>query len=167
MNLNILKTSTLILLLAAFASSGCSKGADSNLPDAPQFSIKGGDESYSLSDFKGKMVILNFWATWCPPCKKEIPDFIELYEKYADKGLVILGVSMDQGGWLVTKQFADDWLINYPIAMANRDMLSKYGSPNSIPTTFIITPKGKLANQFVGYRPREVWENEIKKVLNL
>ncbi len=164
------KQLTLVIVLLSLSLtilSGCGKGADSNLPDAPQFTIQGGDESYSLSDFKGKMVILNFWATWCPPCKKEIPYFIELQEKYADKGLVILGVSMDQGGWLVTKEFADEWQINYPVAMANRDMMSKYGSPSSIPTTFIITPKGKIGNQFVGYRPKDVWESEIKKVLKL
>ena len=164
------KQLTLVIAVLSFSLiilNGCGKGADASLPDAPQFSIQGGDKSYSLNDFKGKMVILNFWATWCPPCKKEIPSFIELQEKYADKGLVILGVSMDQGGWIVTKEFSDEWQINYPIAMANRDMLSKYGNPRSIPTTFIITPKGKIANQLVGYRPKDVWESEIKKVLNL
>ena len=157
----------LIVLSTVFAFTGCGDG-DSNLPKAPDFTLRNGDgESYSLSDFKGKMVILNFWATWCPPCKKEIPDFIELYKKYEDKGLVILGVSVDQGGWLVTKEFMDKSQITYPIVMANRDVVYQYGGIKSIPTTYIINQKGRIAGQFTGYREKQVWEEQIIKILKL
>ena len=113
------------------------------------------------------MVILNFWATWCPPCKREIPDFIELYEKYEEQGLVILGVSVDQGGWMVTKEFVDKAGINYPIVMANRDVIYQYGGIKSIPTTYVINQKGQIAGQFTGYRSKNVWEEQIKSVLGL
>ena len=156
----------LVLGLTLLFISSC--GEKSNLPKAPDFTLRNGDgEAYSLSDFKGKMVILNFWATWCPPCKREIPDFIELYEKYEEQGLVILGVSVDQGGWMVTKEFVDKAGINYPIVMANRDVIYQYGGIKSIPTTYVINQKGHIAGQFTGYRSKNVWEEQIKSVLGL
>jgi len=161
---SVLKTLISAFLLLVLLS-GCSGGKG---PKAPDFSLNNPDgSSYSLSDFRGKMLILNFWATWCPPCKKEIPDFIELYDKYSDQGLVILGVSVDQGGWLITKEFADKSSINYPVVMANRDIVYKYGSVQSIPTTFIIDPEGRIAGEFVGYRPKAVWEEQIRSILKL
>lgn len=159
-------TISLILLVTMALFTAC--GGGSNLPKAPDFKVRSGDGTeYSLSDFKGKMVILNFWATWCPPCKKEIPDFIALYDEYKDEGLVILGVSVDQGGWMVTKEFSDNTGINYPVAMANRDMIYQYGGIKSIPTTFIIDQKGRIAGQFTGYRPKNVWEDQIVQTLGL
>lgn len=156
-----------ILIIAVITAAGCSNKGPA-LPKAEDFTLNNGyGKTYSLNDFKGKMVILNFWATWCPPCKKEIPDFIKLYEKYKDNGLVILGVSVDQGGWMITKEFAESAGINYPIVMANRDITYKYGGVRSIPTTFVINQKGQIAASFTGYRPRNIWEEQIRTILKI
>ncbi len=160
----IISLSILALLMIGLTS--CSGG--SSLPKAPDFTLRDGNgKTYSLSDFKGKMVIIDFWATWCPPCKKEIPDFIDLYSKFHDKGLEILGISVDQGGWMVTNEFATSHGMNYPVMMANRDVVYQYGGISSIPTTYIIDQKGRIAAQFTGYQPREVWEAQIVKILKL
>ncbi len=92
----------------------------------------------SLSDFKKKAILLDFWATWCPPCVKEIPHFITLYEQYKDQGFEVVGISVDREGVEVVKSFAEQHRINYPILMSNQRVIQRYGGVPSIPTTFLI-----------------------------
>lgn len=131
---------------------------------APAFTLPDLNGSpVSLSDFKGKVVVLNFWATWCPPCKREIPDFIELQSDYGSKGLQIVGVALDRPESV--KEFAAANGMNYQILLGNNDVAARYGGVKGIPTTFVIDRTGKIAAKFVGFRTKEIFESEIKKLL--
>jgi peroxiredoxin len=131
---------------------------------APGFTLADlSGKSVSLSDFKGKVVILDFWATWCPPCKKEIPDFIELQKQYGSQGVQIVGIALDQPDKV--KAFVQQNGINYPVLLGNDAITVKYGGIDGIPTTFVIDKKGKIINRFEGFRPKSVFEGEIKKLL--
>lgn len=128
---------------------------------APDFTLTGIDgQNVQLSSFKGKVVILDFWATWCPPCKAEIPFFVELQSQYGKDGLAIIGAALDDPEKV--KAFAKDYGINYPVALANRDTATTYGGIRGIPTTFVIDKKGNVVRQYVGYRPKEVFEADFK-----
>lgn len=131
---------------------------------APAFTLPDlNGKSVSLADFRGKGVVLNFWATWCPPCKKEIPDFIDLQKEYGSKGVVIVGIALDQKDKV--QAFVEKNGMNYPVLLGDEAITVKYGGIQGIPTTFIIDKKGNILNRFEGYRPRTVWESEIKKLL--
>ena len=118
-----------------------------------------------LSDFKGKVVILDFWATWCPPCRAEIPHFIGLQEKYGKQGLVIVGISVDEGGPEVVSSFVKANKVNYPIVLGNLDVAQQYDATNGIPTTFVIDRKGNIVSKHLGYTEPDVFEGEIKSAL--
>ncbi len=133
---------------------------------APNFRLSdldGGE--IELSSLRGKVVLVDFWATWCPPCREEIPHFRELYTKYKGKGLEVIGISLDQGGVSAVKSFAQDNRINYPLAMGNDQLVKAYGGIRGIPTTFLIDKKGQIAQKFVGYREKAVFEKEIQALL--
>ena len=124
------------------------------------------DKPLRLSDFRGKVVLVDVWATWCPPCREEIPGFIKLYEKYKDKGLEIIGISVDQGGKNIVKTFTEKFKINYHIVIGDPGEVMKiFGPIRGIPTTFLIDEKGMIKNKYIGYRPEEVFEEDIKKLL--
>ena len=133
---------------------------------APDFRLKSFSGKWlQLSDFRGKVIILDFWATWCPPCIKEIPHFVELSRKYADPGLVILGISLDRGGRSVLSGFINKYKVNYPILIADGKVDKVYGGIQGIPTTFIIDRAGNIRQKYVGFRPKSVFEQEIIKLL--
>ncbi|HOJ02385.1 MAG TPA: TlpA disulfide reductase family protein [Bacteroidota bacterium] len=118
---------------------------------APPFSLENTEgKTVKLEDLKGKVIVLNFWATWCPPCRAEIPDFIKVYDKYKSKGVEILGVSLDHKGWEVVRPFVKSNKINYPVLLGDQRIAQAYGNIRSIPTTFIIDRKGKVVDQHVG-----------------
>ncbi|MCK4401561.1 TlpA family protein disulfide reductase [bacterium] len=121
-------------------------------------------KTIKLSDFKDKVIILNFWATRCPPCVQEIPDFIKLYNKYKDKGLVIIGISLDRGAKGV-KRFCQSKGVNYPIVMGNYEVTKNYGGIMGIPTTFIIDKNRNIVKKFIGYASIDVFESKIKRLL--
>jgi peroxiredoxin len=131
---------------------------------APEFSLpalQGG--TARLSDYKGKLVFLNFWATWCPPCKKEIPDFIELERRYAAQGLQIVGIAVDEPDQV--RAFVEQSKINYPVLFGNDEVGKRYGGIESIPTTFVIDQTGAIQRMYVGWQPPATWEAEINKYL--
>ena len=135
-------------------------------PAAPHFALK--DKSgatIKLSDYRGKVVILDFWATWCGPCRMEIPGFVKLREKYASQGMEIIGVSLDRPGWQVIEPFMQEYNINYPIVLGDRDIVMSYGGVQSIPTTFIIDRDGVIVEKVVGYRPDSYFEQKIQELL--
>jgi thiol-disulfide isomerase/thioredoxin len=115
----------------------------------------------ALSSFKGKVVLLNFWATWCGPCKAEIPGFVELQEKYKDK-LTIIGYSVDDTAELA-KKYAADYKMNYPILLGEgrEDVQDAYGPIWGIPASFIISKDGKVCRKHMGIAPKAVFEKEI------
>jgi len=133
---------------------------------APDFSLSSPDgEQVKLSDFKGKVIILDFWATRCPPCRREIPDFIKLQDKYRDKGLVIIGVSLDRGNIETVKNFCRDEGVNYPIVMGDFEVTESYGGIMYIPTTFVIGRNGNIVKKFIGFTSMGVFEGEVEKLL--
>ncbi|MCP2519925.1 TlpA family protein disulfide reductase [Candidatus Aminicenantes bacterium AC-335-A11] len=131
---------------------------------APDFTLQDiNGNLVRLSDFRGKIIILNFWATWCPPCRKEIPIFIKLYKKYKDEGLVIIGISLDRGGKEVVIPFVKKYGINYPVLIGTSEVEEAYGGIRGIPTTFIIDKEGKIRKKHIGLpmNPEEFFENEF------
>ncbi|HSA95640.1 MAG TPA: TlpA disulfide reductase family protein [Acidobacteriota bacterium] len=133
----------LIFAAAAVACTPAQQASEST--PAPEFTITDlQGKTLSLADYKGKVLVLNFWATWCPPCRREIPDFIEAYREFRDQGLEIIGVSVDE----TTAEALLDWTkrtgINYPIALATPEIERAYGPIQSIPTTFIIDRAGRI-----------------------
>jgi thiol-disulfide isomerase/thioredoxin len=132
----------------------------------PAWELKGVDgKPVKSSDFAGKVVILDFWATWCGPCRMEIPGFIELQKQYADKGLVVVGVSLDQDGASVVKSFMEKTGINYPVVLGDEKIVSAFGGVEGIPTTFVIDREGKIIRKHVGYTAKAEFEAEIKPLL--
>jgi peroxiredoxin len=103
----------------------------------------------SSRDWKGKVVLVNFWATWCPPCLAEIPDLIALQDKYRDE-VVVIGVSEDEGSIDAVKRFAEDRKINYPIVMATPELQQLFPGVIALPTTFVLDPEGRMAHKRVG-----------------
>jgi len=133
---------------------------------APSFTLQDLKGNHiSLSDFQGKVVVLDFWATWCPPCVKEIPHFIELYEQYKDRGFAMVGISLDRQGVSVVKSFTQKYRVNYPILMTDGRVDKAYGGITGIPTTFVIDSAGNIRQKYIGYREKAVFEADIKKLL--
>lgn len=118
-----------------------------------------------LSDFKGRVVVLNFWATWCPPCRREIPDLVSLQQQYSPRGLVVVGIAMDQGGAAIVKPFVKKMGINYPVVMGDQKTAAAYGGIEVVPTTFIIDKTGRIAAVRQGGADRATFEAEIKPLL--
>ena len=135
-------------------------------PMAPEWTLPQVDGSnLTLSEHRGKVIILDFWDTWCPPCKREIPGFIELQKQYGDEGLVVIGAAFGRDGQGAVNQFVKEWGINYPIVLANSQVNRQYGGINSIPTTFVIDREGRARAKHVGYVAKEVFEQQIKALL--
>lgn len=106
--------------------------------------------TFRLSDQKGKVVLLNIWATWCAPCHQETPEFVQLYNTYKEMGLVVLGVSIDEQGKSVVEPFVEKYEVNYPIIIDDGSIMEKYGPTMGIPTSYIIDKKGNLRYFAVG-----------------
>ena len=124
------------------------------------------DKPVNLSDFRGKIVLVDIWATWCPPCRDEIPGFINLYNKYKDKGLEIIGVSVDRRGKKDVIPFTKEFKINYKMLIGDeRGIIKAFGPIRSIPTTFLIDEKGRIVEKYVGFHSEEKFERDILKLL--
>lgn len=134
---------------------------------APDFSLKDLDgNTFRLADTAGKIVVLDFWATWCPPCQESVPHLVDLQEKYRSQGLEIVGVSLDRSGKRAVKPFAKRYKVNYKLLVGDyNQVVEDYGGIFGIPTLFIIDRKGKIAAKFIGYVEPEELEAEIKKLL--
>lgn len=133
---------------------------------APDFALKDvNGNTVHLSDFRGKVVVLNFWATWCPPCRKELPDFAEIQSEYGGKGLQFLGIALDDDGLSKVKPFVESAKIAYPILLPDASLAGKYGEMNVIPVTFLIDRKGVIRAHYVGMRKKDVLEDMVKPLL--
>jgi len=133
---------------------------------APAFTLPDLDgRSVSLSDFSGKVVVVNFWATWCPPCRAEVPDFVRVQSKYRNRGLAFVGLSLDTGGARDVRPFVEDNNVNYTMLIGNDDVAKAYGGIVGIPTSFLIDRKGRIIQRFQGYTDPRVWAQTLEEVL--
>ncbi len=145
-----------------------SKAATTERKPAPDFTLQDGEgKSIKLSDLRGKVVVLNFWATWCGPCGLEIPWFIEFEKQYKSRGLEIVGVSMDEDGWKAIKPYVASHKLNYRVLLGNDSVGQLYGGVDSLPTTFVIDREGRLAfPPHVGLPGKNEYLNEIQTLLD-
>jgi thiol-disulfide isomerase/thioredoxin len=120
----------------------------------------------STADWKGKVVILNFWATWCPPCREEIPELVQLQANYKDK-LLVIGASEDEDGPQKVQQFVQRFGMNYPVVMATKELIDNYGGVPALPTSFLIDPQGRVVQKHTGLYEYEVYEREVRALAGL
>ena len=140
--------------------------ADKDRKSAPDFELKDANgHTVRLSDYRGKVVLLDFWATWCGPCKIEIPWFQEFERENKDKGFAVLGVAMDEEGWDVVKPFAQHMNINYRLLIGNDSIADQFGGVDALPTTFLIDRDGKIAAVHVGLSGKRDFEDGIRELL--
>lgn len=133
---------------------------------APAWTLKDLDgKEVSFAQFKGKVVVIDFWATWCGPCRVEIPGYIELQKKYGKDGLVVIGISIDSVAAKVVKKFAEKNGMNYTVLMANDTIVADFGDFTSIPTTFLINREGRIVHQKSGTWSHADYEALVKKAL--
>jgi len=138
-----------------------------NPQPAPEFTLTDLDgKQHSPADWRGKVVLVNFWATWCGPCVAEIPDLIHLQEKYAGRFLVV-GLSQDTDPPAKVKEFARKKNINYPIAMSHGDLETKFGGVFGLPTSFVLDTAGRIVQKHIGLRDPVLYENEIRALLDM
>jgi len=176
-----------LALACAILWSGCSKSSvkasakadgnhkpatDFSLKDAvgqptPGFSLKDADgQTVHPADYKGKVVLLDFWATWCGPCKVEIPWFMEFERQFKDQGFAVVGVSMDEDGWTAIKPYVKDMKMNYRVLLGNDEVSTAYGGLDSLPTTLLIDRQGKIAAvEFGVSKGKEEFKNAIVQLL--
>jgi thiol-disulfide isomerase/thioredoxin len=139
----------------------------SNAQPMPPFLVNDLDgQLVSTAQLRGKVVIVNFWATWCPPCQEEIPEMMELQKQYQGK-LQIIGVSMDDGPAEGVKDFAGKIGMNYPIVMGSDELSQEYGGIPALPTSFVIDPEGRVVQKHVGLFPMQVYDDEIRALLGM
>jgi len=135
------------------------------MPAFKAFSVKG--QPLSSESLKGSVVLLDFWATWCPPCRESIPHLAELHRKYGKQGLVIVGMSVDEGGERLVKEYAASHSIPYAIVMASDKIISEYGV-RALPVLYIVDKNGLIREQIMGFSDQagKIIENQIKKLVS-
>ena len=133
---------------------------------APNFVLKDADgRTVELAKLKGKVVLVNFWATWCGPCRKEMPDFVEVYKQQKANGLEIIGVSLDEEGWDVVRPFLKQYKINFPVVIGDGKLANAYGGIQFLPTSFLIDRNGFIVDKHIGMLPKETLERKIAPLL--
>jgi|SRR5271166_4210612 len=167
-----LRAATLLLTLAGIATAvdqatvrAVIQPADQRTP-APEFALQDASgKTVSPKDYRGKVVLLDFWATWCHGCKEEIPWFSEFHRKYASKGLTVVGVSLDSDGWKVVTPFIKTAHVPYQIVLGNDAMAKTYGIEN-MPDTFLIDRQGRIAATYSGLVDKDNVEANLRTMLS-
>jgi peroxiredoxin len=163
---------TIVAVLLGLVACSATKPArtlvkeDKQRKHAPEFALKDANgKLVHLADFQGKVVLLDFWATWCGPCVIEIPWFTEFQRKYKDRGFEVLGVSMDDEGWKAITPFVAKRKINYRVVLGDDKTGDQYGGLEALPTTFVIDRYGRIASVHVGLASKKDFEDAIEKLL--
>ena len=170
------RASGILLLLAVFWPVASTWAQTNDLPHirfvrdpeaAPGFDLKDlNGKQLKLEDYRGKVVLLNFWATWCGPCRAEIPSLVELQKQYKDQ-LQVVGLAVDEDDDSYVKKFAASESINYPIAMGTNDVRFAYGGVTALPTVFVINKNGAIVQKHVGLFNPQLYETEVRALLDL
>lgn len=134
---------------------------------APDVTVETMDgETIALANRPGEVLLVNFWATWCAPCRKEIPDLVDLQNEFGPQGLTVIGVSLDQQGAEVVKPFLDEYAINYPIVLDAEGAVEKaFGGVYGLPMTYVIGPEGRIQHRVLGLFPTEEMQPKITALL--
>ncbi len=155
----------LVIVLFVCAEAEKTSTFGSNSSPAADFTVKDlKGREISLSNYRGKVVFLNFWATWCTPCKAEIPDFIEAYKQYKDKGMEIIGISVDRISPKSVLKFAEKYKIPYPVVMSTDKIQNDYKPGPYIPTPIIIDQEGKIRHRHIGQMSKEALKDYFLKL---
>lgn len=167
------------LLALALAGAGCASSVTrgeaaggngtkaSDRKPAPDFELKDvNGRTVRLSAYRGQVVLLNFWATWCGPCKIEIPWFVEFQRTFKDRGFTVIGVSVDEDGWDAVRPFLAARQVNYPVVIATPEVEMKYGGVEALPMSFLIDREGRIASTHVGLVTKKTYEDEIRRLLD-
>jgi peroxiredoxin len=157
----------LAVLIVSILLPGCTRKEAKKAKEvaAPEFTLEDlSGRNVRLADLKGKIVLLEFWATWCPPCREAIPGIERLYETYKDRGLAVLGISMDDGDWDDVETFVREYGIGYPVLKGNEDISTAY-MIRVIPTLYLIDRNGMIAKQYVGGGNEDALDKAIRALL--
>jgi cytochrome c biogenesis protein CcmG/thiol:disulfide interchange protein DsbE len=143
------------------------KPGDAKAAKVPDFALKRATDGKAVSsdEFKGKVRLIDFWATWCPPCRREIPDFIALQKQYGAKGLVVIGIAMDKQGAPVVAPFVKENAMTYPVLLADDKISADYGNIMSYPTTFLVDRDGNVVKRYIGFTEKATFEKDLKALL--
>ncbi len=153
-------------IMAAEKKVDKDESVETTKPPAPEFRLKDtSGKEVKLSDFKGEIVVVNFWATWCGPCLMEIPSLVKLREQYHDKGVEIVAISLNQNSPKQLARFARDFNINYPVVIGTEDVVEAFGPVNAIPTTIIIDREGQVYSRHTGLISFDEAERSIQPLL--
>lgn len=156
----------LSLAVAGMIRAEAAREVSAPAKSAPAWKLKDLDGKVVSSEaFKDKVLVVDFWATWCGPCRAEIPGYIELQKKYGKDGLAIIGISLDEKGPAVVKQFAAKFGVNYQMLMADDGIVDAFGGIQAIPTTFIIDRAGKIQDRKEGAEPTAEFEKRLLRFL--
>jgi thiol-disulfide isomerase/thioredoxin len=160
------KAALILAAVLAMLAAPCARAEGDKLPvAAPAWKLLDTEGKVVTSaQFKGKVVILDFWATWCVPCRTEIPGYIRLQSKYGPEGLVVIGVSVDTEGTAVVRKFMKDMGVNYLVLMSDDDILTAFNPP-AYPTTYVIDRDGLIRSRKVGRMPPAEFEKKVLAVL--
>lgn len=156
----------LLLLLAVCCQTIFAQNRSRSLEQASQFTLKDIDgRTVQLSDYKGKVVLINFWATWCPPCRAEMPDLVRLQREHARHGLQIIGITYPPEQKDRVRRFARSLKVNYPIILGTREIRARFSSEETLPLTVVINRDGKVNDIISGILLREEFEEKVKPLL--
>ena len=161
-----LQRSCLVAVVLIFLSL-VSSGYAEVVGEMPPFSLSSAvdDKTVNSDDFKGQVLLVTFFATWCPPCRQEIPTLIKLQDKYSLKGFSVIGLSVDEKGPKVVVKLINKTKINYPVLMADGKVARGFGGIAGIPTSFLVDREGKIFKRYPGYVPQSLLEKDIKSIL--
>ncbi|CAK8721374.1 Thiol-disulfide isomerase or thioredoxin [Candidatus Electrothrix laxa] len=162
MNLTITKKTFVVCAVLLLALS--SRVLATPMPDFTLPSVVDGKD-ISSDDFKGKVLLVTFFATWCPPCRQEIPSLIRLQKDLSAKGFSVLGLSLDDGDAGIVNDLVEHDNINYPVLMADSDVVSGFGGVTGIPTSFLVSHDGKMIRSYAGYVSHDLLKQDIEKII--
>ena len=157
----------ILLHLSAFGQAASEKAARAGFTQAPSFALKDlRGRTVRLAQFKGKVVLLNFWATWCPPCRAEMPDLVKLQREYGDRGLQIAGITYPPERAERVRRLAGELKINYPLLFGTSETALLYGIREVLPVTVIIDREGRIRDRILGILTPEEFEQKVKPLLD-